>query len=66
MKLKLFKWNSLTFLGSSICTWFIPFSQSAQIFARGIISDWSIIILMHAISIFGFSKLFAKESSMIK
>tara|TARA_B100000767_G_C19672023_1_gene495702 strand:+ start:813 stop:1013 length:201 start_codon:yes stop_codon:yes gene_type:complete len=66
MKLKLFKWNSLSFLGGTLFSWITPLSQNAHIIARGIILDWLIIILVHAAALFGFSKLFSVENSMTK
>jgi hypothetical protein len=66
MKLKLFKWNSLSFLSGSLFSWIIPLSQNGHVIARGIILDWSILILVHGAALFGFSKLFYSENSMIK
>ncbi|MDG1709956.1 MAG: hypothetical protein P8H05_02085 [Schleiferiaceae bacterium] len=66
MKLKFFKWNSLSFLSGTLFSWIIPLSQNAHVIARGIILDWSIIILVHAAALFGFSKLFSSENSLGK
>ena len=64
MKLKLFKWNSLSLLSGTFFSWVLPLSQNIHVIARGIIIDWSILILVHATAIFGFSKLFGTENSM--
>tara|TARA_Y100000385_G_scaffold163469_1_gene169419 strand:- start:1053 stop:1256 length:204 start_codon:yes stop_codon:yes gene_type:complete len=61
MKNKIFKWNSLSFLSSSLLSWIVPLGQSAQLIARGIILDWLLIIIVHYAALFGFSKLFNSE-----
>ena len=64
MKRKIFKWNSLSFLSSSLISWIVPMNQSAQLIARGIILDWLLIIIVHGAALFGFSKLFNSEKCL--
>ena len=64
MKRKIFKWNSLSFMSSSLLSWIVPMSQSAQLIARGIILDWLLIIIVHSAALFGFSKLFNSEKCL--